>query len=79
MDEARTSEVIFYTKNHVISGKVSLVPGARLTDFMREGSEFLAVSDVSVALPDGTELFKSSFIDLRRDSIEFAVPKDALQ
>ncbi len=79
MDATRMSEVVFYTKTHVIAGKVSLVPGARLTDFMREGSDFLAVSEVSVSALDGTPLFKSEFIDLRRDSIEMAVPKDAIK
>ena len=78
MDESKMTEAIFYTAKHVVSGKVNLLPGARLTDFMREAKDYLVVADVTVSMHDGTKLFDAEFIDLLRSSVEIAVPKDAM-
>lgn len=79
MDESKMTDAIFYTAKHVISGKVNLLPGARLTDFMREAKDYLVVADVTVSMHDGTKLFEAGFIDLLRSSVEIAVPKDAVK
>ena len=78
MDESKMTEAVFYTAKHVVTGKVNLLPGARLTDFMREAKDYVVVADVSVTLHDGTKLFDAEFVDLLRSSVEIAVPKDAV-
>ena len=73
-DTEQMTEVVFYTKRHVVRGWLSLVPGARLTDFMREADEFIAVSEALVSDRDGSPLFRTDFLDLRRDCIDIALP-----
>lgn len=79
MDEAKMTEARFYTSKHIISGKVNLIPGARLTDFMREAKEYIVVADVTVSMHDGTKLFDAEFIDVLRREIEIAVPQEAIR
>ncbi len=79
MDESKMTDAIFYTAKHVVAGKVNLLPGARLTDFMREDNQYLVVADATVSMHDGTKLFNAAFIDLLRSSVEIAVPRDALK
>jgi hypothetical protein len=69
------SAVVLHTAHYVIEGKIALVPGARLTDFIREDSDFIAVTDVTVRSHDGNAEFSVPFLDLRRNSIEIAYPK----
>ncbi|MDA3963543.1 MAG: hypothetical protein PF961_22385 [Planctomycetota bacterium] len=66
--------VVIHTPHYVIEGKIALVPGARLTDYIRDAVDFIAVTDVSVKGHDGTFRFKVPFLDLRRDSIEIVYP-----
>ena len=68
------TSVVFHTPNYVIQGFISLVPGARLTDFIREAEDFIAVAEVVVKNHAGEEAFRASFIDIRRDSIELVYP-----
>jgi hypothetical protein len=75
MDEEEKTAVVLHTPHYVIEGQIALVPGARLTDYIREESHFIAITGVTVKRLDGTFLFKVPFLDLRRDSIEIAYPK----
>ena len=75
MESDQTTHVIFHTANHVIEGSISLVPGARLTDFIREDSDFIAMTQVTVRNVDGTVSFEVPFLDIRRAAIEIAYPK----
>lgn len=75
MEPEDTTEVVLYTPHFIIEGRIALVPGARLTDFIREANEFIAVTQVTVKGHDGSERFTVPFLDLRRDSIEIAYPK----
>ncbi len=43
MDESKMTEAIFYTSKHIIAGKVNLLPGARLTDFMPVNKDYPGV------------------------------------
>jgi hypothetical protein len=72
-----SSLVVLYTHRFVIEGRVALVPGARLTDFLRESREFIAVVDVTLRRASDHEILKQlPFLDVRRDCIELAYPAD---
>jgi len=73
------TEVIIYTHDYRIRGKISLVPGARLTDYMVEAKSFLAVIDAEIHDKQGALLMKTSFLDINRDSIVLIVPADFAQ
>lgn len=70
------TEVLIFTARHRITGLITLVPGARLTDFIRETTDFIAITQATVRHLDGTEIFNAPFLDLGRQSIEFILPKE---
>ncbi|RLB49356.1 MAG: hypothetical protein DRI90_24600 [Deltaproteobacteria bacterium] len=68
-DEEMT-QVVVRTSNHVIRGAVALIPGARLTDYLRNADLFIAVVDAVVEDQNGKELFRRRFVNVHRDQIE---------
>ena len=70
------SEVIIFTKNHRIHGKIALVQGARLTDYIVDAKPFIAVSDAEVKNHSGNLVLKTPFLDVNRDYIEFILPAE---
>lgn len=69
------TEVVLYTRRYVVTGAISLMPGARLTDYLRESRTFIAVAEAVVTDLEGRELFRTEFLDVHRDSIELALPR----
>lgn len=70
------TEVVLYTRRYVVTGYISLMPGARLTDYLRESRSFIAVAEATVTDLDGKELFRTPFLDVHRDTIELALPRE---
>jgi hypothetical protein len=73
-----TTAVVIYTASFRVEGRVALVPGARLTDFIRSAPEFVAVTDAAVFDHAGKRLFGSAVLDLGRDVIEMIVPAELI-
>jgi hypothetical protein len=70
------SEVFILTDNYVVRGKISLVPGARLTDYIVEANLFIAVTDVEVKDKAGNLVLTSPFLNIHRDRIEIILPSE---
>lgn len=70
------SDVIIFTKNHRIYGRIALVQGARLTDYIVDAKPFIAVTDVEVKNHSGEFILKTAFLDINRDYIEFIYPAE---
>ena len=70
------SDVVIFTDNYRINGKIALVPGARLTDFIVEAKLFVAVTNVEVKDKAGTLILKTPFLDVHRDHIELIMPAE---
>jgi hypothetical protein len=69
------TQVLIYTRHFRIIGWISLVEGARLTDYVREPGHFIAVSRASVLDRHGKdELFHTAFMDVGKDHIEIILP-----
>ncbi len=71
-----TTPVIILTKNLRIEGKIDLIPGSRLTDFMNKANKFMVVTDATVSDHNNKELIKSEFIDLLVENIEVILPAE---
>jgi hypothetical protein len=74
-----TTAVVIYTSTFRIEGRIALVPGARLTDFIRGAPEFVAVADAVVFDRGGKRQFTAAFIDVARESMELVVPADLVK
>lgn len=69
-----TTRIVIYTDSYRIDGAITLLPGARLTDFIRNASDFIPVIDANVSDKQGNVLFTTPFLDVGRGYIELIVP-----
>ncbi len=71
------TKVTILTSSFRIKGYIELLPGARITDYMREAREFIAVTDAEVwdlAL-GGRQLVAAAFLDVSRQHIQVITPQ----
>lgn len=75
MDEHRT-KVTILTGSYRIKGYVDLVPGARITDFMTEAKDFIAITDAEVfeISLGGRNVLSAPFINVSREHIQIILP-----
>jgi len=66
------TRVTILTGSYRIKGYIDLLPGARMTDFMHEAREFVAVMDVEVYEVElaGRQVLAAPFIDVNRSHIQ---------
>jgi len=80
MDRQDMSSVIFLTNYYKIKGYISLMPGTRLTDYMNETKDFIAVTDAEVfARESGKKLLAGEFLNVQRSNIEVAMPTEKVK
>ena len=78
MSNDSKTKVTVLTGHYRISGSIDLLPGARVTDFLSESRDFIALTDVDVWDFNGRRLFSGKFMSLNRDSIELIMPEDVV-
>lgn len=73
--EDRTKVTIF-TSTYRVRGFIELVPGARISDFMAESRDFIAVTKAEVweLQPGGRQVASAPFLNVSRDHIEIILP-----
>jgi hypothetical protein len=70
-----TTRVVIFTRDFRIVGNIGLLPGVRLTDYMVETKQFMAVTGAEVTAIGGDgSTIAAGFIDVNRDSIQFIMP-----
>ena len=74
-DENRT-KVTILTGSYRIRGYVDVLPGSRVTDFIVQSKDFIAVTDAEVFEPElgGRQVLTAPFIDVHRDHIQVLAP-----
>jgi hypothetical protein len=72
-DESKT-RVTILTANYRIKGHIDLLPGSRVTDYMTEAKEFIAVTDAEVWEVVGRQVFTAPFINVNRDHVQIIAP-----
>jgi hypothetical protein len=75
--EERTKVTIF-TSSYRLKGFIELVPGARITDFMAEARDFIAVTNAEVweLQPGGRQVASAAFLNVSCFHIEIILPGD---
>jgi hypothetical protein len=73
--EERTKVTIF-TSTYRVRGFIELLPGARITDFMTEARDFIAVTNAEVweLQPGGRQVASAPFLNVSRFHIEIILP-----
>ena len=74
--DSRT-KVTILTGSYRIKGYIDLLPGARVTDYMREARDFIAVTDAEVweLQIGGRQLMSAPFLDVNREHIQVITPQ----
>jgi hypothetical protein len=74
-DEQKTKVTIF-TGTYRIKGYIDLIPGARITDYMAEAKEFIAVTQAEVWDPElgGRQIIAAPFLNVSRAHIQIIAP-----
>ena len=74
MDDAKT-KVTILTSTYRIKGYIDLLPGARITDYMAEARDFIAVTNAEVwELQVARQVLSAPFINVSREHIEIILP-----
>lgn len=66
------TKVSILTDSYRIRGYIDLLPGARVTDYLHEAKEFVAVMDAEVYEVElaGRQVLTAPFIDVNRSHIQ---------
>ncbi|HTD90939.1 MAG TPA: hypothetical protein VK663_09770 [Burkholderiales bacterium] len=76
-DESSKTKVVILTRSYRIKGHIHLHPGARVTDYMIDSKDFMALTDVEVWDLNGRLVMNSPFVNVSRDHIEIVTPEVA--
>lgn len=78
-DEVAKTKVTIFTSSYRVKGFIDLLPGARVTDFMAEAREFIAVTSAEVweLQPGGRQVASAPFLNVSRQHIEIILPGHA--
>ena len=73
--ESRT-KVTILTGTYSIKGYIDLLPGARLTDYIIEAKDFVALTNAEVyeSVLGGRQVLTTPFINVNRDHIQIVTP-----
>jgi hypothetical protein len=72
-NESKT-KVTILTGTYRIKGFVELMPGARLTDYLTESKNFIAVTDAQVWELGDRHVIGAPFLNVSRDHIQIVIP-----
>ena len=72
-NETKT-KVTILTGTYRVKGFISLVPGARVTDYMVESKDFIAVTNAEVWELGNRHVLNAPFINVSRNHIQIVMP-----
>ena len=74
--EINGTKVTILTGSYRIKGYLDLVPGARLTDYMTEAKDFIALTNAEVyeAVLGGRQVLSAPFINISRAHVHIVTP-----
>lgn len=73
-DDGRT-KVTILTGAYRIKGYIHLFRNSRVTDYMNESKDFIAVTSAEVWEVDGRQVFTTPFINVSRSHIQIVTPE----
>jgi hypothetical protein len=68
------TKLTILTGTYRIKGHVELTPGARVTDYLVESKEFIAITDAEVWEIAGRHVMNTPFLNVSRNHIEVVIP-----
>jgi len=68
------TRVVIIAGAYRIKGEIELVPGARITDYMIDAKEFIAVTKAEVRDLEGRKIFSAPFLNVSRAHVVVVAP-----
>jgi len=75
MADLNKTKVTILTGTYRIKGYIELVPGARVTDFMVEAKDFIAVTEAEIWEVGDRKLMSVPFINVSRQHVQIIMPQ----
>ena len=72
--EQNKTKITILTRSFRVRGYIFITPSARVTDFLVESKNFIAVTDAEVWELGGRLVLNAPFINVSRDHIEIVMP-----
>ena len=69
------TKVTILTGSYRVKGYIDLVPGARVTDYLIEAKNFIAVTDAEVWEAGERRVLAAPFLNVSRDHIQVVTPE----
>ncbi len=69
------TRVTILTGTYRIKGFIELVPGARVTDYLIEAKDFIAITDAEVRDLNDRHIFNAPFLNVSRKHIQVVSPQ----
>ena len=74
--EEDRKKVTILTGAYRIKGYIHLFPSSRVTDYMNESKDFIAVTAAEVWEVEGRQVLATPFISVNRSQIQIVTPED---
>jgi hypothetical protein len=74
MADPNKMKVTILTGTYRVKGYIDLMPGARVTDYMVEAKDFIAVTDAEVWEVGDRKLMSAAFLNVSRQHIQIITP-----
>ncbi|MFW5959983.1 MAG: hypothetical protein ACOCSE_02555 [Chitinivibrionales bacterium] len=68
------TRVRIFTHTFRITGEITLLPNARLTDYITTAKNFFAVTNAVIKDISGKKLTETEFTNIHRDHVELIMP-----
>lgn len=75
MADPNKTKVTILTGTYRIKGYIELVPGARVTDFMVEAKDFIAVTEAEIWELGDRKIMSVPFINVSRRHVQIIMPQ----
>jgi len=75
MPDPNKTKVTIFTGNYRIKGYIELVPGARVTDFMVEAKDFIAVTEAEIWELADRKIMNAPFLNVSRHHVQIIMPQ----
>jgi len=68
------TKVVILTSHYRVIGEIALMTGARLTDYVNDSKNFIAVINAEVKDHENIRVFNAPFLDVNREHVELIAP-----
>jgi hypothetical protein len=74
--DQKKTKVTILTGTYRIKGYIDLLPGARVTDYLAESKDFIAVTDAEVWELGDRHVLNAAFINVSLEHVQIVTPGD---